>query len=66
MTCPTPNKHVHKSKGAAQKALNSLRAARDLGPDWNTYLCRCGNWHIGHKPGSLAQRARRALRKGGR
>ena len=63
MKCPTPNKYVHKSKGAAQKALASLRAARDLGLDWNVYQCCCGNWHIGHKPGSLTRRARLALRK---
>lgn len=62
--CPTPHKHVHRSKPAAYKALQALRADRDLGPDWNVYQCRCGNWHIGHKPGSLQDRARRALKKG--
>lgn len=61
--CPTPHKHVHKSQGAAEKALAALARDKDLGPDWNIYRCRCGNWHIGHQPGSLVRRIHAALRE---
>lgn len=60
--CPTPRKHRHATKRGALAHLANLREARDLGPDWNAYRCPCGSWHVGHKPGSLQFRIRRALR----
>jgi len=59
--CPTPRKHAHATQKGARRHLAELRRATPLGQDWNVYECACGSWHIGHKPGSLARRARRAL-----
>jgi hypothetical protein len=59
--CPTPRKHAHATQRGALRHLAELRRVKPLGMDWNVYECRCGAWHIGHKPGSLARRARRAL-----
>lgn len=61
--CPTPKKHRHATKGAAQTALLSFDEATTLGSDWNAYRCICGVWHIGHKRGSLDQRIQAALRE---
>lgn len=61
--CPTPKKHRHASKGAAQTALERLGDTTPLGQDWNVYKCVCGVWHIGHRRGSLQQRIKNALRK---
>jgi hypothetical protein len=62
--CPTPEKHAHPSQSGAWAAFRSFARAQDglLGNDWNVYYCVCGAWHIGHKRGSLADRARRAFR----
>ena len=62
--CPTLHKHRHRTRGAAQKAIDSLRRAQpDLtSPDLLPYECVCGSWHVGHSVDSLQQRIRRALR----
>ena len=62
VSCPTPHKVAHASPQAAWAALRALRRSRPLGQDWNVYQCRCRAWHIGHKPGSLSGRIRRAIR----
>lgn len=49
-TCPTPSKRKHPSKAAALRQFRSLRATQGRAGTLHTYLCRCGSYHVGHRP----------------
>lgn len=49
--CPRPDKPGHPNKKAADRALLDLwLKVDDIGERLllNSYLCRCGKWHVGH------------------
>jgi hypothetical protein len=47
--CPTPLKRWYHNKAAAKRAHRRIPSqSRDA---MHAYRCRCGGFHIGHKPG---------------
>jgi hypothetical protein len=65
--CPTPSKRGYATKKYTKQIIKKMPGPnRD---DCRAYLCVCGSWHAGHKPGSARRRfekqAARAARTGG-
>jgi hypothetical protein len=56
--CPTPSKLGFSSKAQAKAGKKKMRGATNL-DDIKPYRCDCGQYHLGHKPGSLAKRLKK-------
>lgn len=59
-TCPKSGKIIHRSKGAALKAIESINQTEKGSLDYTPYACG-KHWHIGHDVRHLKKRIRSAL-----